>query len=220
MSSINPSVLQSNLLLYYDFANVKSYSGSGTTVNDISKNGNTGTLVSGPVVASNLCSFDGVNDYIGTPLTLPSPITTPTTFEVIFKNNSASGYKGLLGRSAFQTNGFSVGFSSLSVIKYTCSGSGIGSDYNANYDSSVLSHLTSVFNGRNIDTYRNGVFVSTITMAFDIVASPNNFRICDIGQGGWGTGQVDISLVRVYNTALSSTQILQNYNALKGRYGL
>jgi len=68
-----PDIVENGLVLYLDAANRRSYPGSGTTWFDLSGNGNNGTLTNGPTFDSangGSISFDGVNDYVTTPLTL------------------------------------------------------------------------------------------------------------------------------------------------------
>lgn len=65
--SNGPRIVTNGLVLYLDAGNSKSYPGSGTVWNDLSGNGNNGTLVNGPTYSgANKGSivFDGANDYI------------------------------------------------------------------------------------------------------------------------------------------------------------
>jgi hypothetical protein len=61
-----------DLLYYYNPNNIDSYSGSGTTLNDLSTNNYTATLVGGVSFSDGVFQFDGTNDKI----TLNSNITT------------------------------------------------------------------------------------------------------------------------------------------------
>ena len=68
----HPRIVTNGLFLYYDFANYRSYSGSGITINNLIS-GYGGTLVNGPTFSSSnlgYVSFDGSNDYAQ--LTLPA----------------------------------------------------------------------------------------------------------------------------------------------------
>jgi hypothetical protein len=79
---------------------------------------------------------------------------------------------------------------------------------------------TYIFNGTTRSVYRNGVFLQSNTAGFNALASPNPIAIGNIGQGGYPTGQLNIYSVKVYNRALSSQEVLQNYNGLKSRFNL
>jgi hypothetical protein len=219
----SPIIVTDGLVLCLDAGNPKSYPGSGTTWSDLSANGNNGTLTNGPTYSSSnggSIVFDGVNDYVSTGLVLPSPSTTPTTFDLVFKYNSTNSYRGLIGSSAYQSAGFSVGFMGQSSIRMTYNASSSSYEPTWSYDSSVISNGTFVFNGRNISGYRNGSLISTYTASFDAALNTNGMQIGRNLQGGWGTSQVDVYAVRVYNKALTAEEIQQNFKALRGRYGI
>jgi len=221
--SHSPSLILPGLSLCLDAANSKSYPGSGTTWTDLSGRGNTGTLTNGPTYSSangGSLSFDGVDDYVSTGLVLPSPSTTPTTFDLVFKYNSSNNYRGLIGASSYESNGFSIGFMGQSQMRNTYNASGLGFENSFNYDSSVISNGTFVFDGRNIRGYRNGSLILTYTASFDVVANGNGIQIGRNLQGGWGVSQVDVYAVKIYNRALSAAEISQNYNALRGRFSV
>jgi len=193
----------------------------GTTWTDLSiGGGNNGTLVNGVGYSNGTLSFDGVNDYVSTGLVLPSPSTTPTTFDLIFKYNSTNSFRGLIGSSAYQSAGFSVGFMGQSSIRMTYNASSLSYEPSWSYDSSIISNGTFVFNGRNISGYRNGSLISTYTASFDAALNSNGMQIGRNLQGGWGTSQVDVYAVRVYNKALTALEVQQNFNATRGRFGI
>ena len=82
-----------------------------------------------------------------------------------------------------------------------------------------LIHLLRI-HGINIKMYENSVLVKTISRPGDIRSSSS--RDITIG-GSWGTSEYHdglISDVKLYNRALSAVEVLQNFNASKGRYGL
>jgi hypothetical protein len=223
MLAHSPSIITNGLVLCLDAANQKSYPGSGTTWTDLSGNGNNGTLVNGVGYSgSNLgsLSFDGTDDYVSTGLILPSPSTTPTTFDLVFKYNSTNSYRGLIGSSAYNSSGFSIGFMGQSQMRNTYNDSNLNFENNFNYDSSVISQGTFVFNGRNINVYRNSSLTNTFTASFDVASNGNGTQVGRNLQGGWGVSQVDVYAVRVYNRALTASEIQQNYNALRSRFSI
>ena len=224
-ASINPDIITDGLVLCLDAGNPASYPGSGTLWTDLSGNGNNGTLTNGPTFDSTnkgSIVFDGTNDYVATSLALPSPVTTPTTFDIIFRNNSATaGSKGLIGASAYASSGFSVGLiNGQANMRHTYNASGSAFEGNFVYNTSTITHGTFIFNGRNIIGYRNTTSVLSTTAGFDAVANSNGISIAYNQQGGWTFSQVNIYVVRIYNRVLSVSEIIQNYNATKGRYGL
>ena len=85
--------------------------------------------------------------------------------------------------------------------------------------------LTYVFTNvanNNIITYVNGVSQSTATHGFASILNTSANLYLGSYNGGeysqWFDGRIGI--VRLYNAALSSTDILQNFNADKSKYGL
>ena len=63
----SPNIVTNGLVLALDAANPKSYPGSGTTIYDLSGNGNHGTLNNGVGFSTNykgILTFDGVDDYV------------------------------------------------------------------------------------------------------------------------------------------------------------
>jgi hypothetical protein len=199
--------------------------GSRTLWKDLSGNNNNGTLVSNPTynLTNNGNIVTSGSAYISTSLYLPSPSTTPTTFEIVFKNNgiNSSNY-GLIGSSQYTQYGFAVALpaSSLSTMRCTYNNSGSSSEFDVSYDSSVVSMCTYIFNGTTRSVYRNGVFLQSNTAGFNALASPNPISIGNIGQGGYPIGQLNIYSTKIYNRALSEAEIQQNYKAQKSRFNL
>jgi hypothetical protein len=67
--SINSPIkaVNTELVVCLDAGNLKSYVGSGTTWNDLTKNGRNGTLTNGPTFSGangGTIVFDGTNDYV------------------------------------------------------------------------------------------------------------------------------------------------------------
>jgi hypothetical protein len=80
-----PHIVTDGLILSLDAANNKSYPRSGTTWNDLSGNGNNGTLVNGPTFSSangGSIVFDGTNDVVSTTLvqTFVNELTVETWY--------------------------------------------------------------------------------------------------------------------------------------------
>jgi hypothetical protein len=217
-------IVTDGLVLSLDAADQNSYISGSTTWNDLSGNGNNATLVNGPTFSSvnNGSIVTSGSAYISTPLYLPSPSTTPTTFEIVFKNNGTAGSYGLIGNSQYLAYGFAVVLPnpSLTQIRCTYNNSGSSSEFDVIYDSSVVSMCTYIFNGTTRSVYRNGVFLQSNTAGFNALVSPNPISIGAVGQGGYPLGQLNIYLTKVYNRALSSQEILQNYNVSKARFNL
>jgi hypothetical protein len=216
------------LVLNLDAGDYASYPRSGTTWYDISGNGLTGALTNGPTYDSankGSIVFDGSDDYVdlGDVLDISSNFTLSVWFKgnasqqtfvgIVSKDGSGNfGNYGIYGDSNsdyvrfgfYDTGGTQreVSDSSYSDIK-----SGNWVNYIGTYDSSELK------------LYRNGVGISSASVNTTPQTNNNSLTIgTRIANSYEFNG--NISSVQIYNRALSSTEIQQNFNALRGRYGI
>jgi hypothetical protein len=216
-------IVTSSLLLSYDIADKNSYVGSGTSILDLSGNNYTGTLTNGPTFdtgnGGNIL-FDGTNDYIDTSLVRETPVTSPFTYQIIFKNNENANYMGLMGRSSFQVSGISIAIMFTNRLMISLNGASANSEPEFDYTNNVISMGTFVFNNRTITAYRNTTNVYTGSIAFNVVTNTNGIRIGSDIQGGWTYANKNVYSVKVYNKALTVSEVEQNFNAQKSRFGL
>jgi hypothetical protein len=215
----SPKIITNGLVLSLDAANNKSYPGSGTTWTDLSGNNNTGTLTNGPTFnAGNQGSivFDGTNDYV--PIgTSGFPFgSSAGTLSVWAKTNTiSSGYIWIV------SYGTALGSQSrfLGINSSTYLFGGYGDDINASgVPLNTWFNMVGVYDGTNAFLYINGNLVSGPTAkSWNTIA--NNAQLGRQTNGGeyWNG---NISQVQVYNRVLSATEVLQNYNATKSRFGL
>lgn len=87
------------------------------------------------------------------------------------------------------------------------------------FTDNVWYYLVGVMDGANMYTYVNGVQVGTTTLGEDIGNSPSTLKIASRGDGTGGCAQVT-GHTTMYNRALSAAEIVQNFNATRGRYGV
>ena len=215
----NSIVVTDGLLVYLDAANTRSYSGSGNTVYDLSGTGNTSALVNGPTYnSSNLGAFvlDGTNDYINLNSLaniLPYASYTKTAYFYVTSfstaNNIISG--GFSGQHAFWLQASNKLYAGHNGAWTTVTGNTTLSLNTWYFGAVTYSNSTGwklYLNGREDGTSAD---TTTFTGNQEVV-------IGAYGSGNYFTGR--ISYVQIYNRALSATEILQNYNATKRRYGL
>ena len=225
----SPKIITDGLVLCLDAGNTKSYPGSGTTWTDLSGNGNTGTLTNGVGYSGdNLgsLSFDGVNDYVnvGNVQTyFPGPIISGAIDfwikpGVINANDIYIGMQNPYGNRIYIGNYlglWDVGFGS-----FAWNGGFIGTRQSVTLSwTNVCLNITS----GSAKLYINGI--ETITKTTDTTVSMTGvFPI-----GGYlfeGTfdntnmGSSNISSVKIYNRALTASEIQQNFNATRSRYGI
>jgi len=229
-----PKTVTDGLVLYLDAANPKSYPGSGTTWGDLSGNGNNGTLVNTPTFSLNnggKFSFDGVDTSITTNYDFGWNDTNSVSVLVtltpsILQNRGFIG-KGLNNQWEWQLNQRN---DKLELVYWNTGGSHSNGPITS--IQSVFSINTTVSVGlvwNHIDGkhyfYKNGNLIGENTW---VDASINQNRTNGLIIGGqiyaWNLGgnywNGDIHNVHLYNRALTSQEILQNYNATKARYGL
>jgi len=219
-----PKLITSGLVLDLDAANAKSYPGSGTTWSDLSGNGNNGTLTNGPTFDANNAGsivFDGVNDYIDGPL-ISSQFTGDMTAEAWIKlTNSSSDYVRIIGTGAAVGNRtFGLWYDTGNKLLWQRYGGGDPSIYpnTPTMTTNTWCHTVATTSGTSHALYLNGVSIGTGSGTGPWAASGSTITV------GYGTIHTyhkgNISNVKLYNRGLSATEVLQNFNALRGRYGI
>jgi hypothetical protein len=216
----NGKIVTSGLVLALDAADRNSYPGSGTTWTDMSGNGYNGTLVNGPTFSNNSIVFDGTNDYLNIP---NIPLTNYTTITIEMFISSSFPNESMLwsidGGSGpdWYTKDNTMGYNSYGGDVYGFSASvmrggwrNIAMTYTKNQ--SVSLNVVYV-NGNQVTTSQQ--LGSTSARSFS-----TGLKICSSIGGDFYFLQAIIPVIKVYNRALSSTEVLQNYNAQKSRFNL
>jgi len=225
--TIAPNIVTDGLVLYLDAANTKSYVSGSTTWNDMSGFSNNGTLVNGPTFNSangGSIVFDGVNDWVNCGNIL-NYTSQPFSFGYWINFNSfttnASGqgpivfYKGAFNNRGYYVQHGSSGFTfttNQSGSAQFTSGTGVNTV-------GVWYYVVITRNGASVRTYVNGVdTTSSAGSHVDPVSSSENFRLAVYSNSIWMNGKM--SNFTNYNRTLTPTEVLQNYNATKTRFGL
>jgi hypothetical protein len=232
-----PQIVTSGLVLHLDAGNPKSYPGTGTIWYDRAANlnagvANNGTLVNGPAFNSGnggSVVFDGSDDYLlGN--TILEPQNNAISISTWFKptgpsnNNDSAGGILLIGNNQ-STFGYALFYSwSNQTISFATRQNDLITSQNNSVLQNTISNFTAIFNGSQQIIYLNGQLLTSRTYTTPISYPESGDRFFRIGQ--WGNGifprnfKGNIYQTLVYNKALTSTEVLQNYNALKSRYGL
>ena len=234
--SFSPRIVTDGLVLYYDAANTKSYPGSGTTWSDISRSGNNGTLFNGPTFnAANGGSivFDGTNDYVL--VNSGSTSINPTTAITVSSFFNISSYSANYAPMVFKQNNYSGQFEqySLYLVNTEVGFVMTGIDRTQKIARSIADYRnqfvyavgTCDINTDELKLYINGILIQTtsFTSTFDIADTPINIGgsgVLKFGATYAGFANGKIYSTQVYNRALSASEVLQNYNATKTRFGL
>ena len=233
--SHSPSIVTDGLVLCLDAGNPKSYPGSGTTWTDLSSNGNTGTLVNGVGYNSgNLgsLSFDGVNDYVGCGSGIDSTISfgqgKSFTLEVFFETNDYTTLQSIIARRNIDGSGstdYMIFYQDSNLIFGTGTASNIGAWRNLGtaftYNNQIM-HFCGVVNSTGDETgtkitYKNGVQIDSVSYTKKASPTANQTFIGKVnGDSLYFNGK--IYSTKIYNRALTASEIQQNYNALKSRF--
>ena len=213
-----PNIVRNGLIFELDAADKNSYPGAGTLWKDLSINSYNGTLTNGPTYTganNGAIVFDGVDDLVifNSAISVPSSNTVMIWFFVSAMVTPLQGsYANLFAQNSL--NGI-----------YVYSANGINGYINYYSDADILSstlvmvnkwiNLAVVCNSGAIQYYFNGVLDSNS----NINGTAYNAGVI----GGDSTSENltgKIANVTVYNRALNRSEILQNYNATKGRFNL
>jgi len=221
------NIVTNGLVLDLDAAKRDSYSGTGTSWNDISGFQNNGTLVNGPTYSTSGAGsivFDGVDDIVNFSSLRAYGGTDPHNYTAWVKFNNGSSYKWILN------NGASPGGTSLIIY-----GSKLGFFYNGGnavvqatttLNTGTWYHLSVSYLGETtVKMYVNGTLdatKNTLSPTAGVGTSTWTSTNTNPRLGAWYNGSFpfngSIATTQIYNRALSDAEVLQNYNATKGRY--
>jgi len=221
------SIITDGLVFYVDPGNPESYVSPSTTTNSL-VGGLTGSLVNGTDFSTDnqgVFTFDGVDDRILLNDTLDAPFITQYWSVDVWFNHTVNNatYDAILG------NGYPIQLyvQSSKIKSYLSSNASSGTYFLNNMTSTqIIStdtwyHLVWVRNGTNFYYYINGVLDKTQSATGTVANANVNFNIGNLWDiNNTYTWKGEIGPSRIYNRGLSSGEVLQNYNALKGRFGL
>ena len=214
-------------LLYVDAGNTASYPGTGTTWTGLSSNASNATLVgSPPWTSSGTASYFTFN---GTGSNYAS--TTSSKFNVVYTGKTvfvaarmtavlAGAFRGLFGTNS-GTRNFNTYIYSPSTgvyqMHYSAGGTGgFSNNLSITTNQWFIAAVTQTTGGL-VTYYLNGQPAGTNTGIGFIQYAANNGEYVALCDNYW---YGDIGVCAVYGQALTADQIQQNYNSLKGRYGL
>jgi hypothetical protein len=218
------AIVTNGLVLNLDGAFTPSYPTTGAILYDISGNNYSGNLVNGPTVNSLGVTLDGTNDYIylnhGGALSF-----TSGNYTILVWNrdnvNPSSSYGGIITNDDAGDNAWKI-FKDVNQSRYRARSNSSQFDF-PNYTAGQFQMYAFTFNAGTVTLYLDGSQTSQHTGISNPVGYSNiawgSYRYGDAVIGQYRHPQ-PIGPTLLYNRALSSAEILQNYNVLKGRYGL
>ena len=218
--SHSPSIVTDGLVLCFDAANRKSYPTTGNTWTDLSNrtSGLTqGLLTNGPTYnSSNLGSivFDGSNDYC----TFHAPnLTTTATVEMWANVNSgwtgASTYAGAIGFNTAAGDLYGINNTTVSSLNLT----------------NNWAHYVFVMRS-DVSYTNNKIYINSISYNLSQLNGAENGGNRNFNSGNgriaiWGFDlnycmPMNCAIFKVYNRELNAQEVFQNFNALRGRFGI
>lgn len=227
----NPSIVTSGLVLYLDSGNKKSYSGTGNLWKDLTTFNRNVTLFNTPTFTN---SFGGLMSFSDTSFqyaTIPN-IGSLTSFSI---ESWARTNKSLTGKvTTVVTNQYDL----VSNLNYSMGTNNSPGSYNMTFGffngswrnvtgfSMALNtwyHMMGTYDGSNVRFYYNGVADTPLSYV-GTAASGGEIRIArrwdDVANNAANFFSGDIPIVKIYNRALSASEVLQNFNATRTRFGI
>jgi surface protein len=210
------------IVLNLDAGSASSYPGTGTDWYDLGIYGNDGVLTNGVVYNSGSMSFDGIDDYINFPTTNLSSTGDITIDTFIRLNGTQESYADILDYSHYSSGGFviqqnaPVGANSFYFAWWNGSGFDF-CNFQVSLDNTYF-HLAITKNDGLVTVYINGVSSFTGTGSSSLNSTG---RVMRIGANAAGGRYIKGSIgeFRIYDKALTSTEVLQNFDSQKSRYG-
>lgn len=209
-------------LLSNDINKFKDLAGSSTK----------GTLINSPIYDTNnkgIVTFDGINDRIDCGTYFPNIIDGTNNFSIeccVYPKSPQATYADIWGNHTEPFSGIVLQQSGSEQNYYTW-GFGCGTFWGTTSGKFYLSenkwnHLVAVRSGSTLAVYINGIFIISGTEPAALVPNSTfNFQIgtgYNLNSSRYWNGSV--SNFKVYNRALSATEINQNFQALRDRYGI
>jgi len=225
----NPSIVTSSLVLNLDALIPSSYPGTGTTWFDLSGNGYNGTLTNGATFTNSnggAIVLDGTNDYID----------CGTSIRSVLHGNAGITFEGWYNLANITTD------DGLFTIRASGDGNWFwnirpgGADFWVGYSTSTATNVVSITNpfiGRlntwthiatsftsgSLVTYLNGAAVNTTSIAGTVnITAGATFAVGNYA--GSLSIQGNVGSFKTYSRNLSATEVLQNFNATRGRFGV
>ena len=211
--------VSTNLIRSYDVNNQLSYMGAGTTLGDVSGNSVDGTLVNGVGYNSSnggSLVFDGNDDYVSFPSGYSS--TDNLTYEAWVNPSDLSGFRVILNHDSWNSGYVHFQFAN-NLLQFALNGeSDKYSTYN--FNTNTWYQVAAVYSksAKTISFYVNGTLTNT-----ENYNSPPSITNTNLKMGAWDGSRFfagNMGLIRIYNSALTSQEILTNFNGSKSRFGL
>lgn len=219
-ASAFPSIVSSGLILNFDAGTTASYPGTGTTWTDTAS-GKVGTMSAGVVYSSSnggTMTFNGTSNAV---VTITGFTTLSNNFTIESWYKTTNNFPALFNTGPVGGGSFMMGYysgsspaNSWKTTKYGVIDIYIGTiPQNTNWHQVTYTYSSTA----GVTVYVDGVQNGTTNAN---TSNLNTSTTTLIGRGESNYHSGSIGSVRMWNAALASSQVLQNYNAVKSKYGL
>lgn len=222
----SPRTVTDGLVLCLDAANLRSYTSGSSIWRDLSGNNFTGSLVNSPVFTPSdggALTFNGSNNRVTLGDNQTLQFTDNFSAFTWAKRNADTGLQGIVGNTSYNNGGWMIAVSTsypkqCIIVFNSTTEQNVTSDINA-IELNTWYNLGFTFLSGVCRLYINGINVTTST-GHTITKNTTNFLIGQASQGGWNYFNGSVASTQVYNRALTQAEVTQNFNALRGRYGI
>lgn len=226
------SHVTSGLVYHLDASQSESYPTTGTAISDLTSTGGDSTISGATFVNSGSASYwsyDGINDYIISP-NLETPLGGETHSTELWIYPTGNGIvTSYLGQASINT---SYHHSAIEIVsgnlEFGIWNSGMQSTgATSSISNNTWHQVVLTFDGSTVRGYLDGSLAGTVSTPWlsPHIDSSVDFYIgfgsadsTSQGDGTYFNGRFGV--IRIYNDALSATEVLQNYNSTKGRFGI
>jgi hypothetical protein len=238
----NTSIVTDSLVTYIDFASTKSSPKTGTspvTISDLSANNINWTTQNACTIGPNSLTTDGINGYVYSNNTNYETAWSPSagtlggsslTVELVFNSSDTAG--NLISRNWNGSGEYNYRMTSNQFFLVVASAG--ASVTHANICTGANVHMTWWMNATQYGVYQNGQELVSPTNHGLTGAGSTTYgsgangtligSLYPYGQGWSGNTGFSIAgsfyLCRMYNRVLSASEVLQNFNATRGRFGI
>jgi hypothetical protein len=212
----SPSIITNGLVFYIDAANPRCYPGSGTDLTD-NISGISASLAGGVGFSTanyGTFTFDGSNDNINFGNSNSVKLLNGTISAWVKTSSPGAGFRGIMAKQY----AYGLFYSDSVLVAYDWGGSATRSTgvniADGTWKNVVMSFQSAVSNGTKI--YINGTLSLTTTITWQN-DTQNLYGGAEVSASQYAA--CSGSIFSLHNRALSATEVLQNYNAAKKRYG-
>jgi len=187
-------------------------------------NNNTITATSLTYNSDDTFSFNGSNNELTSGTTTIAQ-TSNITVEAVIKRTGSNSLGFIIGNGNTGSNGYWISLGTSGLTFSTGNGTTTVQHNAGTLLVDTTYHISGTFDGVFNNIYVNGVLISSqaVTGSLNYSSIPQNFKIGNLNGSGSLAGrwfQGDIYIAKIYNRALTAQEVQQNFNALRGRFGI